>query len=206
MGPGPRFLPRHYLPTPSKIPEGAAPRPLYPLILMPAIRPSILLILALAAGCGTNRQSGSVRPLLDGDHAPDVLVERREVARPPATDGSRFLTGWTPWRAGGRIVLSPVAAGGRARLEVVNLERAARTLVIDFHDGAPAGIHVRVRVAGRDAGFFVLTDPLEVPLPFSEAPLGRVAVDLAFESADVGVDGQCQNSLTPWDASTNYRF
>ena len=156
---------------------------------MPSIHPSLLLILALAAGCGPGRPSGPVRPLLDGDLAPDVLVERREVARPPATDGNRFLTGWTPWRAGGRIVLSPVAAGGRARLEVVNLERAARTLVIDFHDGAPAGTPVRVRMAGRDLGTFPLTDPLEVPLPFGTAPLGRVAVDLAFESADIGVDG-----------------
>ena len=157
----------------------------------------LLLILALAAGCAPGRPAGPVRPLLDGDLAPDVLVERRDVARPPAIDGSRFLTGWTPWRAGGRIVLSPVAAGGRARLEVVNLERAARSLVIDFHDGAPAGTPVRVRMAGRDLGLFPLTDPLAVPLPFGEAPLGRVAVDLAFESADVGVDEAAIRPVLP---------
>ncbi len=94
-------------------------------------------------------------------------------------------------------MLSPVTAGGRARLEVVNLERAARTLVIDFHDGAPAGTHVRVRVAGRDLGSFALTDPLAVPLPFGAAPLGRVAVDLAFDSADVGVDGAAVRPVLP---------
>ncbi|HTG33740.1 MAG TPA: sulfatase [Thermoanaerobaculia bacterium] len=159
--------------------------------------PPFLLILAVAAGCGPGRPAGPARPLLDGDHAPDILVERREVARPPATDGSRFLTGWTPWRAGGRIVLSPAAAGGRTRLEVVNLERAARTLVIDFHDGAPVGTPVRVRMAGRDLGAFALTDPLAVPLPFGAAPLGRVAVDLAFGSGDVGVDGAAVRPVLP---------
>jgi arylsulfatase A-like enzyme len=140
----------------------------------------VLLISGLSVGACSD-PSGPVRPLLDGEHAPDVLVERRELARPPATEGSRFLTGWTPWRAGGRVVLSPLA-GQRARLEVVNLERTARTLVIDFHDPtAPAGSRVRVRAGGRDLGAFALTDPLRVPLPLQEAPLGRVAVDLAFE-------------------------
>ena len=142
------------------------------------------LILAAVAGCGRSGPAGPVQPLLDGDHAPDVLVERREVARPPAVEGSRFLTGWTPWRAGGKVMLSPVAAGQTARLELVNLERAARTLVIDFHEGAPAGTRVRVRAGGRDLGAFPLADPLEVPLPFQEIPLGRVAVDLAFEAGD----------------------
>ncbi|HYO13559.1 MAG TPA: sulfatase [Thermoanaerobaculia bacterium] len=144
----------------------------------------LLLILAVTAGCAPSRP---VRPLLDGDHAPDVLVERRELARPPATEGSRFLTGWTPRRQGERIVLSPVAAGRRARLEVVNLESRGRTLVIDLHEGAPVGTRVRVGTGGRDLGSFVLTDPLEIPLPFDKAPLGRVAVDLAFESGGAGV-------------------
>jgi arylsulfatase A-like enzyme len=138
----------------------------------------LLLILAVAAGCGP---SGPVRPLLDGHHAPDVLVEEQGLARPPATGGNRFLTGWMPGRRGGQVALAPVAAE-RARLEVVNLERRRRTLVIDFHEGAPAGTLVRVRAGGRDLGAFALTDPLEIPLPFDEIPLGRVAVDLAFES------------------------
>ena len=111
-----------------------------------------LLILAAIAiavtGCGPSGPDGPVRPLLDGDHAPDVLVEQREIARPPAIEGNRFLTGWTPWRSGGRVVLSPVAAEQTARLELVNLERAARTLVIDFHEVAPAGTRVKVRAGG----------------------------------------------------------
>jgi len=166
--------------------------------LMPTIRPLLaLLLLAAAAGCGPDRPTGPVRPLLDGEHAPDVLVERQEIARPPAVDGSRFLTGWTPWRDGGQVVLSPVAAGERARLEVVNLERTARKLVIDFHGSAAAGTRVRVRAGGRDLGAFALADPLEVPLPFDEAPLGRVAVDLRFDSGEAGVVAAAVRPVLP---------
>lgn len=165
---------------------------------MPKTRlPLALLLLAAAAACGPSGPSTPVRPLLDGEHAPDVLVERREVARPPDTGGSRFLTGWAPWRDGGRVVLSPVAAGQVARLEVVNLERKARTLVIDLHGTAPAGTGVRVRMGGRDLGAFALKDPLEVPLPFAEAPLGRVAVDLVFDSGEAAVAAAAVRPILP---------
>jgi arylsulfatase A-like enzyme len=165
---------------------------------MPKTRlPLAFLILAALAGCGPSGPSGPVRPLLDGGHTPDVLVERREVARPPDTGSSRFLTGWAPWRDGGRVVLSPVAAGQTARLEVVNLERKARTLVIDLHETAPAGTGVRVRMGGRDLGAFPLTDPLEVPLPLAEAPLGRVAVDLVFDSGEAAVAAAAIRPVLP---------
>lgn len=157
----------------------------------------LLAALAAAAGCGPSAPSGPVRPLLDGEHAPDVLVERREVARPPDPGGNRFLTGWTPWRGGGRAVLSPAAAGQIARLELVNLERKARTLVIDFYGTAPAGTGVRVRMGGRDLGAFPLTDPLEVPLPLAEAPLGRVAVDLVFDSGEAAVAAAAVRPVLP---------
>jgi arylsulfatase A-like enzyme len=162
---------------------------------MPTMHLSLaLLILAIAAGCGPSRP---VRPLLDGEHAPDVLVEEREVARPPAAGGNRFLTGWMPGRRGGKIALTPVAPGQSSRLEVVNLERRGRTLVIDFHENAPAGTRVRVRAGGRDLGAFVLADPLEIPLPFDKAPLGRVAVDLAFESGGAAVAGAGVRPVLP---------
>ncbi|HEX6904898.1 MAG TPA: sulfatase [Thermoanaerobaculia bacterium] len=156
---------------------------------MPKIRPfPALLILTALAGCeGPRPLTGPVHPLLDGEHAPDVLVDGREVARPPATGGSRFLTGWTPWRDQGRIVLSPPGAGRSARLEVVNLVREARTLVLDFHESAEKGGRVRVRAGGRDAGSFAVADPLEIPLPLQELPLGRVVVDLTFESGEAAV-------------------
>jgi arylsulfatase A-like enzyme len=155
---------------------------------------SLLLILALA---GCSGPSGPVRPLLDGEHAPDVLVEQREVARPPATGGTRFLSGWVPWRAAGQVVLSPAAPGQSARLEVANLERRARTLVIDFHGSLPAGAQVRVKAGGRDLGAFALADPLEVPLPLGEIPSGRVTVDLTFDSGDVAVAAAAVRPFLP---------
>lgn len=154
-----------------------------------------ILLLILASGCAG--PSGPVRPLLDGEHAPDVLVEQREVARPPATGGNRFLSGWVPWRTEGRIVLSPATPGQSARLEVVNLERRPRTLVIDLHGSVPAGARVRVKAGGRDLGAFALADPLEVPLPFGELPPGRVAVDLAFEAGDVAVAAAAVRPFLP---------
>ncbi len=119
-----------------------------------------------------------VQLLLDGEHAPDVMIERKEVAWPPALAGGRFLTGWLPGRtADRRRVLVP--AGHPARLELVNLERKKRTLVLDL--AAPRAGTVHVRAGGRDLGTFPLSDPLELPLAMEALPLGRVAVDLTFE-------------------------
>jgi arylsulfatase A-like enzyme len=145
---------------------------------------SRFLILTLFLGCSgaPSIPTGPVRPLLDGDHAPDVLVERREIAWPPALEGGRFLTGWlAERRLGGRVLI-----GQAARLELVNLEKKDRTLAIDFADQPLQG-KVRVRAGGRDAGTFPLADPLEIPLPLSTLPLGRVPVDLTFEAGPVAV-------------------
>lgn len=142
------------------------------------------LVLALLLGCsGTpSIPSGPVRPLIDGDHAPDILVERREIAWPPSLDGGRFLTGWlAERRPGGRVLM-----GQAARLELVNLEGKDRTLAIDFADPPLQG-KVRVRAGGREVGAFPLADPLEIPLPLSTLPLGRVPVDLTFEAGPVAV-------------------
>jgi arylsulfatase A-like enzyme len=64
-------------------------------------------------------------------------------------------------------------------LELVNLERKKRTLVIDFVAAATGT--VRVRAGGRDFGAFPLSDPLELPLSMEALPLGRMPVDLTFE-------------------------
>jgi arylsulfatase A-like enzyme len=147
-------------------------------------------VLALFLGCSgaPSVPPGPVRPLIDGEHAPDVLVERREIAWPPSLDAGRFLTGWFAERRPGGTVLIPPLDGGTARLELVNLEKKDRTLAIDFADETePLQGKVKVRAGGRDVGTFPLSDPLELPLPLSELPLGRVPVDLTFESQQVAV-------------------
>jgi arylsulfatase A-like enzyme len=155
------------------------------------VKPARFLLLALLLGCsGANpAPPGPVRLLLDGDHAPDMLVERREVAWPPSLEGGRFLTGWLGDRRPDRTrILIPSLDGQAARLELVNLEKQDRTLAIDFADaaGPPQG-RVKVRAGGLDVGTFPLADPLELKLPFSRLPLGRVPVDLTFESESVEV-------------------
>jgi arylsulfatase A-like enzyme len=141
-------------------------------LLLPAA-----LLLAVAA---CSRDSGrEVRLLLDGNHAPDVLVEQREIALPPSLQGNRFVRGWWPWlHQGEQLVLTPLP--DKARMEVVNLGEGRRTLALDLLQEAPEGRTVTVRAAGRDLGAFALTDPVEIPLP-EDLPLGRVTLDFAFE-------------------------
>jgi hypothetical protein len=76
----------------------------------------LLPILGLAA-CG-GPPTDRLHPLLDGSHAPDVLTENRPIAKPPATDGNRFLQGWWRVRRQGPIRLLPLARG--ARIEAPN--------------------------------------------------------------------------------------
>ncbi len=146
-----------------------------------------MLLIGLVAGCGRGPRA---RLLLDGDHAPDVLTEQRRIAYPPSLGGNRFLNGWWPWLHGQTLVLSAPAPGARMRLEIVHLgggPRRPRRLLLDLLQAAPDR-RVRVRAAGRDLGAFPLTDPVEVPLP-ADLPLGRVAVDLAFDDTSHGVLG-----------------
>jgi arylsulfatase A-like enzyme len=153
------------------------------------VKPARFLLLVLLLGCSggaTPVPPGPVHLLLDGDHLPDVLVEKREVAWPPALEGGRFLTGWLGDRRPDRTrVLIPPLDGRPARLELVNLEKQDRALAIDFAEAVKG--RVRVRAGGLDAGTFPLADPMEVKLPLSRLPLGRVPVDLTFEAGPVAV-------------------
>ena len=156
------------------------------------------LVLALFSGaCGGRQPSGPLRLLVDGEHRPDVLTERRDVANPPALGGNRFLSGWWPWREEGTLILSPIVQG--ARMEIVNLEAPGtgrrRTLVLDVLQAAPDR-KVRVKAAGRDLGAFPLTDPVEIPLP-DELPVGRVLVELSFEEGSRGVVAAAVRPVRP---------
>jgi arylsulfatase A-like enzyme len=144
---------------------------------------ALALIIAVGA-CGPSRPP-QVRLLLDGDHAPDVLTERKEIAAPPALGGNRFLAGWWPWKDEGTLVLSPIRS--HATVQIVNLEKRARTLVLDLlQEAATQGAKVRVEADGRDLGAFPLTDPLEIPLP-DDLPFGRVNLELTFDEGSRGV-------------------
>jgi arylsulfatase A-like enzyme len=152
---------------------------LLPRLLLPTV-----FLAAVCAGC--SRDPGrEVQLLVDGEHAPDVLVEQREIALPPSLQGNRFVRGWWPWLfEGKRLVLTQI--GRDARMEVVSLGRGRRTLVLDLLQAPPPGRMVKVRAAGRDLGAFPLTDPVEIPLP-EDLPLGRVALDLSFEPGARGI-------------------
>jgi arylsulfatase A-like enzyme len=162
--------------------------PFFPHCTTPARQLGALALTGLMAGAWlagcADAPSGARRPLLDGDHAPDVLTERRELAFPPSLSGNRFLTGWFPWRDDARqLSLVPLQA---SRIEIVNLASEPRTLVLDLHDPPQPGKRVRVRAAGREIGTFALADPLEIPLP-ADLPVGRVAIDFDFDSGTPGV-------------------
>lgn len=135
-----------------------------------------------------------MRLLVDGEHAPDALIEEREIARPPATGGNRFLTGWWPWKKGGKeLVLVPTA---KSRLQVVHLGREPRTLILDLLEPPAKPTRVRVTAAGRDLGSFPVADPTEITLP-GDLPAGRVNVDLAFEPNVRGVVAAALRSVLP---------
>ncbi|HEX2225323.1 MAG TPA: sulfatase [Thermoanaerobaculia bacterium] len=136
----------------------------------------------LVAGCYRDPE-GARRPVIDGLHAPDVLVERREIAHPPSLSGNRFVAGWWPWRSEGRLTLTPLQP---ARLEIANLAGVERTLVLDLLEAPRPGKRVRVRHGDRDLGAYPLADPLEIPLP-ADLPPGRVALDLSFDPGSPSV-------------------
>jgi arylsulfatase A-like enzyme len=153
--------------------------------ILPALFYPLLFVLLLTA-CERPGESvgGPVRPLIDGEHALDVLTEKKDLALPPALGGNRFLSGWWPWKSPqGQVVLSPTST--EARLEIVSLggdsqkPATPRTLVIGLLDEKTGG-QVRVRAAGRAVGTFPVRDPIEVPLP-ADLPLGRVPIDLTFD-------------------------
>jgi arylsulfatase A-like enzyme len=133
-------------------------------------------VCAALAGCA-QQNPRPLRPLLDGEHVPDVLTEAALISRPPALEGNRFLTGWWPSKEGGEVVLHPQPS--RSRLQIVSLGGRRRTLLLDLQ-GAPATAgSVRVHAAGRDLGSFPVADPTEIPLP-GDLPTGRLNVDLDF--------------------------
>ena len=90
------------------------------------------------------------------------------------------------------MVLTPSAP--EARLEIVNLDRRPRALILDLLEATPG--QVRVTAGGRAVGSFPLRDPLEVPLP-ADLPLGRVVIDLAFSPGEHNVVAAAVRPVLP---------
>lgn len=156
---------------------------------------TVAVLALMTARCGEPETSAGTTFLLDGAHQPDILTESRRIDPPPSTAGNRFLKGWWPIREVPGAGLYPEAAN--TRLEIVNLGSAGRALVlsITLKERRDEGeVVVEAQAAGQPLGSFrVAGGRLEVPLPDS-LPLGRVAVDLAWEGPQVVVE---QAGLTP---------
>jgi arylsulfatase A-like enzyme len=163
---------------------------------------SLLLLLPIlgVSSCGSP-PAGRLQPLLDGLHAPDVLIESRPIAKPPATDGNRFLQGWWRVRRQGPIRLLPLASG--ARIEAVSLDHRERSLVIENRViEAEEGSTVGIELAGRARVSVPLTEPLEVTLP-AGLPLGRFPLTLYYPEASHVVidDAEFRTALPPGEVT-----
>ncbi|MGB5891110.1 MAG: hypothetical protein WBH75_14220, partial [Thermoanaerobaculia bacterium] len=129
------------------------------------------------------------------------MTESRPIAKPPSTDGNRFLQGWWRVRRQGPIRLLPLAHG--AQIEAVSLDGRERALVlknrvIEADEGATVGIEV----AGRELVSLPLTEPLAVTLP-ADLPLGRFPITLYYpEGSHVVVDdAEFRTALPPGEVT-----
>jgi arylsulfatase A-like enzyme len=135
-----------------------------------------IMSLGLLAGCG--RVEIVEVPLIDAGHRPIVLTERRALALPGTSPGTRFVRGWRFEKAADRLSIRP--AGSKALLEVVHLAPHERALVLELADGRGGSVGVvRARTADRDLGSFDLVRSTEIPLPANLVP-GRVPIELEF--------------------------
>jgi arylsulfatase A-like enzyme len=151
---------------------------------------TLLTAVGIAVACsGGAGDPGAERPLFDGAHQPDLLLEAKEIAWTPSTSGNRMLTGWWPWRRkpGAPLQLLPTAGSGS--FEITQLEDRPRRLILDLSVAPEAvGRQVGVRVAGHSlAADLPLAERLEIDLP-ADLPLGRVPVELYLgEQQDVAL-------------------
>ena len=141
------------------------------------------------------------RPLLDGRHEPDVLVEQARLELPPSVGGNRFLRGWFPWPGkSGLVGVVPDAAG--AWIEFVQLEARERNLTLRvMADGAPRTAKLEL-ASGTTVAEAPVTPRLRLALP-GELGLGRVQARLVFSStSELGVrEARIQPVLDPGEVT-----
>ncbi len=146
-----------------------------------------LALAGLVALTGCNGGEVVERPLLDGLHEPDVLVERASLEPPPSLAPNRFVRGWHPFKFQGKSALVPRPE--EVVFELANLKSRKRQLTLRFSHFEPSvAIDRRACVDGVDIGPVPFANPLSVPLP-AELPAGRIAVTLGCgDGAKLGGD------------------
>ena len=138
------------------------------------------LSISLLQGCGTNEET--IRPLLDSDHASDVLVEHHVLSDPHSVDRNRLLRGWRILRHPGGPRWTP--SGSESVVEFVNVKNRPRSLEIRASmDDPNTKARVRVRWENRELGEFEVTEGVTIPLPV-DLPVGRIALTLEFSPSD----------------------
>ncbi|MEJ2581342.1 MAG: sulfatase, partial [Acidobacteriota bacterium] len=139
----------------------------------------VSLILVLIQGCG--RAPGIAVPLVDSDHPPVVLTERRVLALPNAPPGTRLVRGWRFEKTGSGLAFRP--GGSTSSIEVVQLAARERELVLQFRDPGIGDRSLSVSARGP-AGELRVTQSdgeIAVRLPANLGP-GRVPIELEFSA------------------------
>jgi len=141
----------------------------------------VLVGLTLATcTCGRSPAHLTHLPLLDVEHAPDILVERELLEPPPSLGGNRFVRGWRGLLEHHQLQL--VLAPPEAVLEVVSLVHLPRQLTLSLPQAPPAGLQLEVTAGGMPLSWFQRDDTLVIELP-PTLPLGRCPVLLRLQDA-----------------------
>ena len=162
-----------------------------------AAKCSTALIGLLLAGCGAPGPTGTIQPLVDDRHSPDILTESRVVEPPPSLAGNRFLQGWFPWRHEDTQVLVPNQEG--AMLQIVNISGKPRSLVLETRILAEGGeFEVAVEVADKPLPSVPLGESVTVSLP-ADLPQGRIPIRLRFPKTPdpVVLNANLEQALPP---------
>ena len=161
----------------------------------------MLPLILVLSGC-QGRPEPSERPLLDGRHEPDVLVEAVKLSLPPAFDGNRFVSGWLPF-ASKRGLKGVVPASSGARLEIVNLRQRPRALIVRASLDQAEPSEVVLFHGEREIARQPLSGRVRLGLP-ARLPIGRVPLDVRFSDTEGVVVKEAH--LTPALGTGEVRF
>jgi arylsulfatase A-like enzyme len=156
------------------------------------VKLGVIMSIGLISGC--ERLETVEMPLVDSNHRPMILTERRALALPNALPGTRFVRGWRFTECGSGLRIRP--DGSTASLEIVLLDSRERDLVLELAEGwGGGGGSVRVRAAERELGSFEIAEDVVIRLPAGLGP-GRVPIELEFSSV-IELAGATLSSVAP---------